>query len=393
MLRETWAEIDPGRIVDNLRAIRGTLPAGVKLMAVVKANGYGHGDLEAAEAARQAGADYLAVAFLEEALRLRAGGVTLPILILTPIRPDQAELAASQELTLTVTDAAWFRELRKGRPAPAPGGRKLRVHVKADTGLGRIGFRTEAEWDALVPWLAAPDIDVDGFYTHFATAGQADTAYLERQACRFAELMERCKASGIAVRHYHCAGSAAALRFPGLALDMVRIGAAMYGYYPPQLTPPVQLKPALSLHSTLMQVKRVRRGEYLGYDNAYRSDADEWIGTVPIGYADGWSQRMRGADVLVRGRRAQVVGKISMDQLMIRLPGPCAPGDRVTLIGRQGGERITFAELAVHIDGAAQEISTALTDRVHRICANEKEVQCPWSSPYFQPHRREATVI
>lgn len=391
MLRETWAEIDPGRIADNLRAIRGTLPSGVKLMAVVKANGYGHGDLEAAEAARQAGADYLGVAFLEEALRLRAGGVALPILILTPIRPDQVELALARDLTLTVTGADWFRELRKRHASFA--GRKLRVHVKADTGLGRIGFRTMAEWDALVPWLAAPDIDVDGFYTHFATAGQADTAYLERQARRFAELMERSKASGVAVRHYHCAGSAAALRFPGLALDMVRIGAAMYGFHPARPAPPVELEPALSLHSTLMQVKRVRRGEYIGYDNAYRADADEWIGTVPLGYADGWSQRMQGAAALVRGQRAQIVGKISMDQLMLRLPGPCAPGDRVTLIGRQGGERISFAELAAHIDGPAQAITTALTERVAKLYANAKEVRCPWNSAYYQPLRREPTVI
>lgn len=392
MLRETWAEIDPGRIADNLRAVRGTLPAGVKLMAVVKANGYGHGDLEAAEAAKQAGADYLAVAFLEEALRLRAGGVRLPILILTPIRPDQVELAMARDLTLTVTGADWFRELRKRSPTLA--GRKLRVHVKADTGLGRIGFRTEAEWDALVPWLAAPDIDVDGFYTHFATAGQADTAYLEKQARRFAELMTRCKASGIAVRHYHCAGSAAALRFPGLALDMVRIGAAMYGFYPARLTPSVPLKPALSLHSTLMQVKRVSQGEYIGYDNAYRAEADEWIGTAPIGYADGWSQRMQGAPVLVRGQRAVIVGRISMDQLMLRLPGPCAPGDRVTLIGRQGGERVTFAELAAHIDGAAQEITTALTDRLAKVYANaKKEAEYAWDNVYFQPQRREPTVI
>lgn len=387
MLRETWAEIDPGRIADNLRAIRGTLPARVKLMAVVKADGYGHGDLEAAEAARQAGADYLGVALLEEALRLRAGNVTLPIL--TPIRPDWAELALAHNLTLTVTGAEWFRELR--RRAPSFAGRKLRVHVKADTGLGRIGFRTEAEWEALVPWLAAPDIDVDGFYTHFATAGQADTAYLERQARRFAALMERSKASGIAIRHYHCAGSVAALRFPGLALDMVRIGAAMYGFYPAFLAPPVELQPALSLHSALMQVKRVRRGDYIGYDNTYRADADEWIGTVPIGYADGWSQRMRGAAALVRGQRATIVGKLSMDQLMLRLPGPCAPGDRVTLIGRQGGQRISFAELAAHIDGPAQEITTSLTARVAKIYANAKEVRCsPWSNENIYPQQRES---
>jgi len=390
MLRETWAEIDPGAIRANVSAVRGMLPPATKLMAVVKANGYGHGDLIAAEAAGQAGADSLAVAYMEEALRLRAGGVTLPILILTPVRPALAPLALEHDLMLTVTGADWFRELRERHPLPA--GCTLRVHVKADTGLGRIGLRTDAEWDALVPWLRAPDIDVDGFYTHFATTGQTDTSYLERQARRFAELMERSKASRIPIRHYHCAGSAAALRFPGLALDMVRIGAAMYGFYPGGLTPPVELRPALSLHSTLMQVKLMRRGDYVGYDIAYRADADEWIGTVPIGYADGWSQRMRHAHALVRGQRAEIVGRIGMDQLMIRLPGPFDAGERVTLIGRQGEACIPIAELAAHIDSAAQEITTSLTDRITKIYANAEEVQAPWNNGMTLSQRQAKTV-
>ncbi|SDX94642.1 alanine racemase [Paenibacillus sp. CF384] len=373
MLRDTWAEISVSRIRENMQTIRRSLHPSVKLMAVVKANGYGHGDLESAAAAESAGVDYLAVAYLEEALHLRASGIQLPILILTPIKPELVPMALEHEFTLTVTSAKWFAELRKSIPYAASG--KLRIHVKMDTGLGRIGIRTRQEWEELVPWLRAEDVEVDGFYTHFATAGQADTDFLEQQVARFLEMKEWGRSSGLAISHYHCAGSAAALRFPQLAMDMVRIGAAMYGFYPEKLVRSVKLEPALSLHSRLIQVKKLAKGEYLGYDNSYQAEADEWIGTVPIGYADGWNQRMQGTDVLVEGRRAPIVGKICMDQLMIRLPRPCPEGTQVTLIGRQGAERITIAELAEPLGCAQQEISTSLSARVTRTYIEYEETR------------------
>lgn len=378
MLRDTWAEISLNRIRENMLIIRRSLPQSAKLMAVVKANGYGHGDMASAQAAVRAGADYLAVAYLEEALRLRDAGMKLPILILTPIRPEQVQLALRHDLALTVTSANWFSEVRAYKPLSSAG--KLRVHVKLDTGLGRIGIRTKEEWKALVPWLRAKDVEVDGFYTHFATAGHADTGFLEQQAASFARMKDWAQSSGLAIRHYHCAGSAAALRFPHLAMDMVRIGAAMYGFYPEKLVRSVKLEPALSLHSRLIQVKKLTKGEYLGYDNAYRAEEDEWIGTLPIGYADGWSQRMQGTDVLIDGRRAPIVGKICMDQLMVKLPAPYAEGTPVTLIGAQGEQRITFAELAAHIGSVAQEVSTSLGVRVARLYTDTEEAHARWDN-------------
>lgn len=378
MLSDTWADISLSRIRENMRKIRKSLPDSVKLMAVVKANGYGHGDLESAAAAEQAGADYLAVAYLEEAVRLRDAGMKLPILVLTPIRPERTPLALKLDLILTVTSAHWFAEARAFKPYSSAG--KLRVHVKLDTGLGRIGIRSRKEWEELVPWLSAEDVEVDGFYTHFATAGQADTAFLERQTARFVEMKEWAVSSGLKIRHYHCAGSAAALRFPHLAMDMVRIGAAMYGFYPEQLVRSVKLEPAISLHSRLVHVKKLAKGEYLGYDNSYHAEEDEWIGTVPIGYADGWTQRMQGTEVLIEGRRAPIVGKICMDQLMVKLPGPCSEGTLVTLIGLQGEQRITFAELAAHIGIVAQEISASLGVRVARIYTDTEEDHAKWDN-------------
>ncbi|RCW51993.1 alanine racemase [Paenibacillus prosopidis] len=390
MSRDTRAEISLIRIRENMLNIRKSLPDSVKLMAVVKANGYGHGDIESAAAAEQAGADYLAVAYLEEALRLRDAGMKLPILVLTPIPPELTQLALELDLTLTVTSAKWFSEMRVFKPYASAG--KLRVHVKMDTGLGRIGIRTKDEWDELVPWLSARDVEVDGFYTHFATAGQADTGYLEQQAARFARMKEWGRSSGLAIRHYHCAGSAAALRFPHLAMDMVRIGAAMYGFYPEGLACSVKLEPALSLHSRLIQVKKLAKGEYLGYNNSYRAEEDEWIGTVPIGYADGWSQRMQGTDVLIEGQRTPIVGKICMDQLMIKLPGPCAEGTPVTLIGFQGEQRITFAELAAHIGSVAQEVSTSLGVRVARTYIDIEEARTRWDKQTWPNEINQAVI-
>ncbi|WP_169081518.1 alanine racemase [Paenibacillus sp. PL91] len=376
MNRDTWSEVSLSNIRNNMLKIRQTLPKNVKLMAVVKANGYGHGDIEAALMAQQAGAEQLAVAYLDEALRLREHGITLPILILTPIKPRQLKLAIEHDLMLTVTSASWFREARCFKPVTPL--RKLRVHVKLDTGLGRLGIYEKPQWDEMVPWLRAADVIVEGVYTHFATAGREDTSYLKQQYMRFVDMIEWVKESRLAVNSYHCAGSAAALRFPELAMDMVRIGAAMYGYYPQKLVPTIKLEPALSLHSTLMQVKKLKKGEYLGYDNSYQADEEQWVGTVPIGYADGWSQSMQGTELLVNGQRAKVIGKICMDQLMIRLPGPCKEGSAVTLIGCQGAESITFAELAAHIGSVPQEISTSLTARVTRIYTDKGEARKRW---------------
>lgn len=390
MQYDTWAEVSLNHIRDNMLKIRQTLPRAVKLMAVVKANGYGHGDLEAAWMAELAGADYLAVAHLEEALRLRVNGIMLPILILTPISPDNVQLAIENDLMLTVASAAWLKEMRKYKPlSPA---RKLKLHVKMDTGLGRIGIKTKEEWEELVPWLKAADIIIDGFYTHFATAGHSDTTFLELQTKRFMEMMDWSYASSLAINHYHCAGSSAALRFPNLAMDMVRIGAAMYGFYPKQLIPSLQLEPALSLHSRLIQVKKLNEGEFLGYENSYQAKAEEWIGTVPIGYADGWSQRMQNTELLIGGKRALVIGKICMDQLMVRLPGPFDIGTAVTLIGRQGAEEITFAELAAHIGSVAQEVSTSLTARVRRKYIGKEEAVAKWDKRTAQSIYKKAIM-
>lgn len=371
MYRDTVARVDLDVIRDNVGQIKAALPPRVKLMAVVKADGYGHGGAESVAMAEQAGADMLGVAYLEEALELRAKGSALPILILTPIHPAEVMLALEHDLMVTVTGADWFKGMEPYRHPSCQ--TKLKVHVKVDTGLGRIGLRTREEWDELVPWLATDHVEFDGFYTHFATAGREETGFLERQYMAFLEMKAWVKASGIEARHYHCAGSAAALRFPGLAMDMVRIGAALFGFYPEKLVSSVKLRPAMRLRSSLIHVKRLRAGECIGYDNSYVAAGDEWIGTVPIGYADGWSQSLRHSEMLVEGKRVPVVGKICMDQLMVKLPGYCEPGTEVVLVGAQGDDEITFSELAAQLGSVPQELSTSLSGRVERIYSGMEE--------------------
>lgn len=369
--RDTRADVDTAAIRRNLSKIRRRFPASVRLMAVVKANGYGHGAIESAEAALAAGADMLGVALLEEAVELREHGIRLPILVLAPVPPRYAELAAALDIRLTVTEADWFRqreELRRqsGDALQTPNGPPLRVHVKLDTGLGRIGLRSREEWDRIVPWLKRENVVAEGLFTHFATAGWADASFVKLQYERFLSMTEWARSSGIRPTLLHCCGSASSLRFPEMSLDMIRIGAAAYGFYPSALAPQWELEPAMTLRSALIQAKRVSAGDTIGYDRAYTARGEEWIGTVPIGYADGWSQIMQGGEVLVGGRRAKIVGRIGMDQLTVRLPGPCRAGDPVVLIGSQGGEKISCAEAASRAGIVPQEITASLTGRVQR---------------------------
>lgn len=427
--RDTRADVDTAAVRRNLSKIRRRFPASVRLMAVVKANGYGHGAIESAEAALAAGADILGVALLEEAVELREHGIRLPILVLAPVPPHYAELAAALDIRLTVTEADWFEqreELRRKPGAPnglrggmhsggtrqrgfddsGAGGRgagsekafdrdgadsstedgscspPLRVHVKFDTGLGRIGLRSREEWDRLVPWLKREDVVAEGIFTHFATAGWADPSFVRLQYERFLTMAEWAPRSGIHSTLLHCCGSASALRFPEMSLDMIRIGAAAYGFYPSALAPQWELEPALTLRSALIQAKQVSAGDTIGYDRAYTARGEEWIGTVPIGYADGWSQIMQGGEVLVGGRRAPIVGRIGMDQLTVRLPGPCRAGDPVVLIGSQGGETISCAEAASRAGVVPQEITASLTSRVPRNYGPDSDSESPAKEDY-----------
>lgn len=367
---QAWAEVHLERIARNTRRIRERLPEGTLFMAAVKADGYGHGIVAAARAVLQGGAHALAVGLLKEAMELRGAGIEVPILVLTPIRPQEAPLAARLDLSLTVFQASWLRELAGVEHEID---KPLRIHLKMDTGLGRLGIRTKQEWEEMIPLLRAGHLCVEGVFTHLATAQMEDSFYYKKQMARFAKMRMWVTEAGFKPKLFHASNSAAALHYPEHSLDMVRVGAALYGIDPcePSVREKVNLplEPTLSLHSTIIHCKQVEPGSPISYDCSYRAERTEWIATVPVGYGDGVFRGYTGSSVLVDGNRVPIVGNICMDQLMIRLPAYYPPGTEVTLIGRQKEEEITLAERAAQLDSIPQQVLLLLTARVPRIYA------------------------
>lgn len=365
----TWAEVDLEALERNVRLLRKRLPEHCRFMAAVKADGYGHGLLEVARAAVRAGADELAVSQLEEGVRLREAGIGVPILALTPPHPSEADRAARYRIAVPVFQATWLREMRASKRSSEP----LQVHLKLDTGMGRIGLRSREELAALAPWLRARDIEVAGVYTHLATANQSDDSYYRDQLGRFSQMRGWLAEEGWPDVPAHCGNSAAAIQHPldaTTGMATIRVGAALYGI--DTCDPDVReqsslrLEPTLALYSTIIQVKRVRAGEYVGYDCTYRAEQDEWVGTVPLGYADGYSRSCAGFYLLMNGVRTPILGRVCMDQLMIRLPHAVPAGTVVTAIGRSGEAEITLDELAAHTGTIPQHVLTMIAGRVPR---------------------------
>jgi alanine racemase len=366
--RRAVARIDLGAIRHNA-ALLARAAGRARLMAVVKAGGYGHGAVPAARAALEGGAAALAVAAVAEAEELRAAGIDAPVLVMGPLGGDEWERAAAAGAEVT----AWTPEaVARAASAAAGRGARARVHLKLDTGMGRLGARPE-DVASLAEAAAEADVDVVGLMTHLATADEAEgpnAPFMAEQLLRF-----RAAATVLADRFpgaaLHAANSAATLRDPGAAFDMVRCGIALYGCSPFLDDPAAHgLRPAMSLVSYLGSVKTIRSRESVGYGRAWRAARGTRVGLVPVGYADGYARSLSGrAQVLVGGRRVPVVGTISMDQLTVDLGpgGGDVPGDEVVLLGAQGDERITAEELAGARGTISYEITCAIGARVPRV--------------------------
>jgi len=362
--RDTWAEINLDCISENVASVKRRLPEDVDIIAVVKANAYGHGDVQVANAALEAGASYLAVAFMDEAIALRKKGIQAPILVIGASRAKDAHLAASYQITLTVFQIEWLQEAKKYLHE----GDRLSVHIKLDTGMGRIGIRSKDELKAMERMLQTEkQFDFEGIFTHFATADELDNTYFQHQ---FAIFQDMVNALDQKPRYVHCGNSAATLRFSQVYFNAVRIGIIMYGLTPSlEIEPeiPFPLKEAFSLKSRLIHVKQLQKGEKISYGATYETSDEEWIGTVPIGYADGWIRKLQGQEVLVGGIRVPIVGRICMDQCMVRLPHYMPVGTVVTLIGRDGGEFISVNEIAAKLETINYEVPCNIAARVPRV--------------------------
>lgn len=368
--RDTWVEIDLDAVEQNVVNMKRRLPDNTVLMAVVKANGYGHGAFEVAKTALQAGAEWLAVALLDEAVALREKGIEAPILVLGPIRAKDVAVAAKYHISLTVFQPEWVEQASQGYQSEEP----VFFHIKCDTGMGRIGIRRSEEAKTLADQIKKDKrFVIEGAFTHFSTADENDEAYFEEQYHRFETMIGWLADDGVHPNMIHCGNSAATLKYAATGrnlFNMVRYGVAMYGMSPsPEMKEhlPFELKPAFTLHSRLTHVKKVEPGAAISYGATYHASDAEWIGTVPIGYADGWIRALGGTDVLIGGERCPIVGRICMDQLMCRLPQKMAVGTGVTLIGKNGQNEITADDLAGKLKTINYEITCMISPRVPRI--------------------------
>jgi alanine racemase len=370
MTARAWADVDLSAVAHNVRTLRD-LVAPARLCAVVKANGYGHGATAVGRAALAAGADWLAVAQVHEAVSLRDAGIDAPLLVLAEPHPDEVGDAVDTGARLTLytpaaIDAVARAARRRGQP-PAP----VPVHVKVDTGMNRVGCAPDDLVDVAGAVRKRPELALEGVMTHLPVADEPDNPFTAAQLARFDELVARLRAAGLDPPLVHAANSAGAIAHPAARYDMVRAGIAVYGIPPaPALAGRVDLRPALSFVSQVSFVKRVAAGEAVSYGHRHRLDRETVVATVPVGYADGVfrSLPLAGQEVLVGGERRPMVGVVTMDQLMVDC-GPdatVAAGDPVVLLGRQGDERITPDEWAERLGTISYEVVCAIGPRVGR---------------------------
>lgn len=345
--RHAWVEVDPGAIARNVRTLKGLTPSGTAFMAVVKADGYGHGAVESARASMSAGADWLGVATVDEALELRDAGIAAAVLVLSEPPAEATDLLVEHNVTATVTTREFAAALSRSAERAD---RRVPFHLKVDTGMNRIGVRV-ADAPDTVRWLSGlPGLVLDGVMTHFATADVPGDWEFSRQVERFSGVIDALRTERIRPRLAHAANSAATVLHPETHLDMVRCGIAVYGLHPAESTyGRVDLVPAMSVKGRVSLLKRIGLGEGVSYGLTWQAPAPTTVATVPIGYADGvhrvLSNRMQ---VLIGGRRCRQIGRVCMDQLMVEVPDGLnvSQGDEVVLVGKQGDESIIMDEPA-----------------------------------------------
>lgn len=362
--RDTWAEIDLSAIYYNMTEIRKVLSQDVNIFAAVKANGYGHGSLQVAKTVLAAGANGLLVAMLDEALFLRKKGIEAPILVLGVTRPEDAGVAAKENISLTVFQLDWVKKAEPYIPDHHP----LHVHIKCDTGMNRIGLKEESELKELESYLlSSPYYYFEGIFTHFATADQLNREYYQKQVERFQQFL-KCLTK--IPPYIHASNSAATLVQQDAIFNTVRIGIALYGLTPSEEIQPLlpfPLKEAFSLHTKIVHIKKMTKGEKVSYGTTYTAEKEEWLATIPIGYGDGWLRRLQGIKVLVDGKKFPIVGRICMDQCMIALPEYKPTGTLVTLIGEQNGANISVNDIAKKLETINYEVTCIISSRVPRI--------------------------
>lgn len=367
-MHTTYATIDLSALGHNLRRIRERLAAGADVMAVVKANAYGHGAVEVSRALAQQGVSRLAVASVKEGAALRDAGITADILVLVDLLDRHISDLLAYRLTPVITEQRLLPALAKAAEAKSL---SFPIHLKVDTGMGRLGFAPDdlpALFEALPAWKS---LRVEAVMTHLADSDGDDPGHTARQLERFRTLLERLRRQGAVIPHVHAANSAAIVRFPESHFSLVRPGIMLYGYHTlPGGVPCPDLDPVLALRTTVMQLRTIQPGDSVSYNRTFVAKRKTRIAVLPVGYADGYSRRLsNNGFVLINGRRAPIVGLVCMDMTMVDVTdaAPVQVGDEATLIGRQGQERIDAGDIAEWTGTIPYEILCSIGPRVPRV--------------------------
>lgn len=371
LLNRAWAEINLDNIAHNVREIRRITNKHAEILGVVKADAYGHGVLDVSRTILKNGADRLAVSMLDEAIQLRQNGINVPILILGYTDPRRAEEIILNEVTQTV----FSHDLAEALSAAAVKLNKdVKIHIKLDTGMTRIGFMPGySAIKNVVEISKLPGIIIEGLFTHFASADEKDRSYTEMQFERFMSICSELNRIGVYIPVKHVANSAAIIEYPDTHLNMVRPGVILYGLYPSDEVDKtkIDLRPAMTLKANVTLVKTVETSTSISYGRIFTTERESKIATVPIGYADGYTRLLASkAKVLINGEMAPVVGKICMDQCMVDVTDICSEvkvGDEVVIFGKQGEREISIEEVAANIGTINYEVACIIGKRIPRV--------------------------
>jgi alanine racemase len=359
-----WLEIDLDAIKFNIKNIRKHVGKEIKIMGIVKGNGYGHDAIEISNIILEQGVDQLAVARIEEAIFLRKNNIQAPILVLGAALPEQFKLYIDYQIMASLSD---LNNVYKFNDIAAKLDKKIKLHLKIDTGMGRLGINPQVFKDLYNDFSKLPNIEIVGVFTHFSTADEKDKSYTYYQFRLFKEITDLIKSINIMPRpSFHTANSGAILDLPETWLDMVRPGCLIYGLYPSdEVKRTIELRPALSFKTRIVLIKEIKAGSFIGYGKSYQTKRDTMVAALPVGYADGYPRSLSNSGkVLIRGNLAPVIGRVCMDQMMVDITdtGGAAIGDEVILWGAQGNGNITVQDIANKINTVV-DVIIHLTDK------------------------------
>lgn len=360
--RDTWVEIDLDALKHNYEQFAMLRP-NQQLIAVIKANGYGHGDLQLAKLYAELGVAYLAVSSLDEALKLRRHAITTPIIVLAPVKIADVNVAAEHDVTVIAYDEQWVLELTKTNLT-----KQLKIHLEVETGMNRIGLR-----DGIVNYeflTQTPNVAVVGIYTHIASA-DSDLTSVQAQIDAFDQLIKQFPPDTF--KFVHVANTPTTLQFDLTTTNAHRVGLGLYGINPDErfIKTPLTLKPAFAMYSRLTQVSKLVPGQAVSYGGTYVATEEIYVGTLSVGYADGWLRQNQGRNVVVAGHECEIIGRVCMDQLMIKLPSSAFQiGDIVTLIGAD----MPVTRVATELDTIPYEVLTLISDRIPRLYKKDNDI-------------------